>query len=489
MAKKKDGLLPVFIVMAALLVVSIGFLAGYNAWVNRELTPEEDAAQVAIVYNDNDGNSQSITKGEVQDAYTEAATMYQMNYGTTSGYESQILNEALSAAISDRIVPLKAQELGLDEVTDEERATMEETAQSQLDSTVDSYIASYLTEEQQALSEEEQRQIALDALAAEGVDFDYAYEQQLSALYETRVFEAVTADVTPTDEELHTYYEEQLASDTEMYDEAWYYALTAQYGQTSLWAPEGVRIVKHILLDPGEELKEAYSTASSALNSALSSIENTQAEIAELEAEINGTDETAEDAAAEATATPAPTATLDPSATPEPSPEEQLAAAQAELEELNASLPDLEAAAETARADCIAAVQDTLDEIQARLAAGEDFEALIAEYGQDPGMEDSDGYYVAEGAINWVSEFTDGAMALANVGDVSEPIVSASGVHLIRYMSDVTPGATSEEDAHDYLVEVVTAQKKNEVYQEKLGEWMTTEYEVTVYSDVVSDIG
>ena len=188
MAKKKDGLLPVFIVMAALLVVSIGFLAGYNAWVNRELTPEEDAAQVAIVYNDNDGNSQSITKGEVQDAYTEAATMYQMNYGTTSGYESQILNEALSAAISDRIVPLKAQELGLDEVTDEERATMEETAQSQLDSTVDSYIASYLTEEQQALSEEEQRQIALDALAAEGVDFDYAYEQQLSALYETRVF-------------------------------------------------------------------------------------------------------------------------------------------------------------------------------------------------------------------------------------------------------------------------------------------------------------
>ena len=328
MAKKKDGLLPVFIVMAALLVVSIGFLAGYNAWVNRELTPEEDAAQVAIVYNDNDGNSQSITKGEVQDAYTEAATMYQMNYGTTSGYESQILNEALSAAISDRIVPLKAQELGLDEVTDEERATMEETAQSQLDSTVDSYIASYLTEEQQALSEEEQRQIALDALAAEGVDFDYAYEQQLSALYETRVFEAATADVTPTDEELHTYYEEQLASDTEMYDEAWYYALTAQYGQTSLWAPEGVRIVKHILLDPGEELKEAYSTASSALNSALSSIENTQAEIAELEAEINGTDETAEDAAAEATATPAPTATLDPSATPEPSPEEQLAAAQ-----------------------------------------------------------------------------------------------------------------------------------------------------------------
>ena len=90
---------------------SIGFLAGYNAWVNRELTPEEDAAQVAIVYNDNDGNSQSITKGEVQDAYTEAATMYQMNYGTTSGYESQILNEALSAAISDRIVPLKAQEM------------------------------------------------------------------------------------------------------------------------------------------------------------------------------------------------------------------------------------------------------------------------------------------------------------------------------------------------------------------------------------------
>ena len=488
MAKKKDGLLPVFIAMAALLVVSIGFLAGYNAWVNRELTPEEDAARVAIVYDDNNGASQSITKGEVEDAYAEAASLYLMNYGTTSGYESQILNEAISAVINDYLLPLKAEALGLDALTEEEQASMEEAAQSQLDSTVDSYIATYLTEEQQALSEEEQRQIALDALAEDGVDFAYAYAQQLLALYESRVYDATTADVTVTDEDLHSFYEEQLASDTEMYDEAWYYALTAQYGQTSLWAPEGVRIVKHILLDPGEELKEAYSTAASALTSAQNSITSTQETIAELEAEINGTDE-AEDAAAEATATPAPTATLDPSATPEPSPEEQLAAAQAELKELNASLPELEAAVETARADCIAAVQDTLDEIQARLAAGEDFEALIAEYGQDPGMEDSDGYYVADGAINWVSEFTDGAMALANVGDVSEPIVSASGVHLIRYVSDVTPGATSEEDAHDYLVEVVTAQKKNEVYQEKLGEWMTTEYEVTVYSDVVSDIG
>ena len=142
---------------------------------------------------------------------------------------------------------------------------------------------------------------------------------------------------------------------------------------------------------------------------------------------------------------------------------------------------------ETARADCIAAVQDTLDEIQARLAAGEDFEALIAEYGQDPGMEDSDGYYVAEGAINWVPEFTDASMALANVGDVSEPVVSSSGVHLIRSMSDVTPGAMSEEDAHDYLVEVVTANKKNETFQEALNQWIT-DYGFTVYSDVISDI-
>ena len=486
MAKKKDGLLPVFIAMAALLVVSIGFLAGFYAWVNRELTPEEDAARVAIVYDDNNGASQSITKGEVEDAYAEAASLYLMNYGTTSGYESQILNEAISAVINDYLLPLKAEALGLDALTEEEQASMEEAAQSQLDSTVDSYIATYLTEEQQALSEEEQRQIALDALAEDGVDFAYAYAQQLLALYESRVYDATTADVTVTDEDLHSFYEEQLASDTEMYDEAWYYALTAQYGQTSLWAPEGVRIVKHILLDPGEELKEAYSTAASALTSAQSSIANTEEEIAELEAEINGTDEAA-DAAAEATATPAPTATLDPSATPEPSPEEQLAAAQAELEELNASLPELEAAVETARADCIAAVQDTLDEIQARLAAGEDFEALIAEYGQDPGMEDSDGYYVAEGAINWVPEFTDASMALANVGDVSEPVVSSSGVHLIRYMSDVTPGAMSEEDAHDYLVEVVTANKKNETFQEALNQWIT-DYGFTVYSDVISDI-
>lgn len=68
-------------------------------------------------------------------------------------------------------------------------------------------------------------------------------------------------------------------------------------------------------------------------------------------------------------------------------------------------------------------------EIWARAVAGEDFDALIAAYGEDPGMAmNPEGYTFTPGAM--VPEFEQGTRELA-IGEISEPISAFHGIHII----------------------------------------------------------
>ena len=128
-------------------------------------------------------------------------------------------------------------------------------------------------------------------------------------------------------------------------------------------------------------------------------------------------------------------------------------------------------------AACMASVQDKLDEIYARIEAGEDFDALIAEYGEDAGMQSepakSTGYYVCADSTSLDLPFKTAAMLLEKVGDVSEPTLGQYGVHIIRYESDVTPGAVAFEQVQAALTEEALTQQQELHYQEKLEAWLS----------------
>ena len=83
------------------------------------------------------------------------------------------------------------------------------------------------------------------------------------------------------------------------------------------------------------------------------------------------------------------------------------------------------------------------------------------------------GYYVCSDSTNWDKNFTAGAMALENVGDVTEtPVISASGIHIIRYESDVTPGAVPFEDVKDALYDETLEDMKTDHYNTELQSWI-----------------
>lgn len=71
----------------------------------------------------------------------------------------------------------------------------------------------------------------------------------------------------------------------------------------------------------------------------------------------------------------------------------------------------------------------TAEEVRRRAAAGEDFDALVDEFGEDLYMfRNRDGYYICRGV--WYKEFEEAAFAL-QIGEVSDVIDTAAGYSIL----------------------------------------------------------
>lgn len=108
-------------------------------------------------------------------------------------------------------------------------------------------------------------------------------------------------------------------------------------------------------------------------------------------------------------------------------------------------------AIETAKAAVIESCREKLDEIYGRIENGESFDMLIAEYNTDPGMSGENlknGYAVHEETVVFMQEFTDGAFSekMQKVGDVSDPVVTSYGIHILYYLKDIPGGAIEYTD-------------------------------------------
>jgi len=88
--------------------------------------------------------------------------------------------------------------------------------------------------------------------------------------------------------------------------------------------------------------------------------------------------------------------------------------------------------------------QDRLSDIRAQIVAGEDFAALAREYSQDPGSA-ADGGNLGEIEKGVMVQPFETALYAMQVGEVSEPIKTAFGWHLIK-LEQISGGETSSFD-------------------------------------------
>jgi len=104
--------------------------------------------------------------------------------------------------------------------------------------------------------------------------------------------------------------------------------------------------------------------------------------------------------------------------------------------------------------------------VLALIRGGESFEDMMTLYNEDSSTEEqlALGYPVAEGCTAYGDAFTAGAMALENVGDVSDVVTTDFGYFIFRYAEDLTAGPVDYEARKEAETAEALDNKKSEAY-------------------------
>lgn len=415
--------------------------------------PEVDKQTVVL-----EVNGQTYLKGEVQQLIDEEIEYqvyaYAYQYGSTIAADDPELvafarDAVFESLVQQAVVKQKLEEGGYNDLTEEELRTVQESAEAEYQSYVDEILANDLADSE--LSEEEKKAEAEKLMAEQGYPtLEELVENEKILTADEKLYQEVVKDATVSEEEIRAAYDAkvEVAKGDYEYDPS-YFAMDVSDGAVIYYYPAGFRYVKHILLALAEEDEQRIGELEEALYLAQDELSTLQLELEDVAGELTG---------------------------------EQAAKQQAAEEALLAAQSELDAAKEAA----YAALQPKVDEVLAAIEAGEDFDKLVETYGEDPGMMNeparSNGYMVSAESTNYVQEFTDGAMALAAVGDVSEPVRTDYGVHMIKYVSDVPEGQVPYDDVKDAVAQTALEEKQSALYQEALAAWVA-EAQVKMYKN------
>ena len=129
--------------------------------------------------------------------------------------------------------------------------------------------------------------------------------------------------------------------------------------------------------------------------------------------------------------------------------------------------------------------------IKQKIDAGEDFETLLKQYNTDPGMQDAAnaaGYLVGEGA-GFVEPFLKAALALTKDGDVSAPVKSDYGWHIIKRTTTESAHEIPYADVKNVFDTYEQALYQQQYYNDIVTKWVADETLVTRYPDNYASIG
>lgn len=426
---------------------------------------EKDYAAVVAEY---DGGT--LTKGDVLGSFASNYSYYSQMYSMfgmsmTNDVVETVKQQTLEHEVQAVAIKKELENRGLT-LSEDKLAEVQKTADENYQKAYDSFYA-----QAEGKGDVKARQTEYN-MYQNGYTKDTFYKSQLHEAEESLLEENVKGEIAElTDEELQAAYDAKVSEDQETYSEdaGSFESAMSSADDIVAWMPEGYRTVKHILVKPEAEVLTAVTDARTALTNAQTKLEGFESELDTLN-DADPAEETAE-AAEEAAEETTEEAEVEPTEAPRTA-----EAIQADIDAAKVEVEEAQKAVETAEAACLDSVKEKTDAIYAKLAEGAEFADLIAEYGEDPGMKNEPtatrGYYVSANSANWDKNFTAGAMALAKVGDVSEtPVISSSGVHIIRYESDVTPGAVALETIHDALYDATLTERKDSHYEEELEKW------------------
>ena len=250
------------------------------------------------------------------------------------------------------------------------------------------------------------RETAAQQLSEEsGVTLEGIVEQLKQNWWSQKYYDYTVKDVAVTDEEVQACYDALLAKQKEDFSGTTEnFEYAHRTGQPIVWRPEGYRAVRDILIRFTDD----------------ADIEQAARLLDQLELEED---------------------------------EQKRADAQAQLDKLFAPLEKKAA------------------EAQAKLEGGAAFADLMDEYGCDEALKDeplrSQGYYITDTSFVNSAEYVTGSMMLEQPGQVSSPLRSEYGVHLVEYIGDLAPGEVPLADVQEAVSAEALKQKQAEYYAQQ----------------------
>ena len=130
------------------------------------------------------------------------------------------------------------------------------------------------------------------------------------------------------------------------------------------------------------------------------------------------------------------------------------------------------------------AMKPKTDAIYQALEDGESFESQMALYSYDTGVAPEDaGYLLHADSVLWDDGFLKAALALEHPGDVSEPVVTRAGIHIILYAGDEPAGPLAlTQEQQELLEQEALADKQTRALEELVSRYRG-DYEIETHPE------
>lgn len=215
-------------------------------------------------------NGQRIYESEVKQMlleYFETNGVSDPSSSSSEAFSREIVEQAISIVINEKIVDMKAKEMGLDVLSEDEKAKIEKTVDDYRASFKQYLHSSYLAKAKSEAPDgndeswEAAAQAAMDeALASIGYDRDTLIKQNTLVVIEQKLIDRLTESLTVTDQEIQDEYDARVAEMKEEYAETpSSYEQDRLNGATVYYNPAGFREIKHILIKFTDEDAETIT--------------------------------------------------------------------------------------------------------------------------------------------------------------------------------------------------------------------------------------
>ena len=400
----------------------------------------------------------SFTKSQLQSAIDtdiEFTELLSQEALTDEARQAQ-RDDTIERFIGEGLIQSKLQEAGQNDFTSEEEENLKAAARNLYEQ-----LWQGIWQQAQDSSEEFTEEQVTEYLEESGYSAEAIYEAYTATERRYRAIDLYCPAITLTEDMVREYYEEQfLNPDRERYEndiDLYEREILAPQNE-SFYTPAGYRAIQQILLEYPDAVNKGLAREKVQFAQAAQAVASALQPLADAAATARDWDDISEACANYAEAAKA------------------LEAVQ-------------KAVVEKREALTLPLIQARVDEIRTAFDAGIDFNSLIKKYSADTNAQNTEkgGYPVHPDSRSWPAEFLQAATALQKPGDISEPVLTDLGIHILYYASDIPAGEhelTAEE--RETLNASALVYYQNQELEKLMIDWRE-EYEIETHAELLDD--